>query len=154
MSRILRILAPLAIVLAVGASGCSKASQNKLVGHYVGHPQLTAAGNASLAKVPAAKADTVKKQLAASEIDLDLKSDMTFTMKTTGPGAGTSSGKWTDLEGKVLLTLGSGAASSPTSNTVMALSVSPDNNTLTPEQGDSKNAPPVALVFTRSASAP
>ena len=79
---------------------------------------------------------------------------MTFTMKTTGPGASTSSGKWTDLEGKVLLTLGSGAATSPTNNSVMALTVSPDNNTLTPEQGDIKSAPPVALVFTRTASVP
>ncbi len=154
MSSILRILAPFAIVLAAAALGCSKAPTNKLVGFYVGHPQLTAAGNASLAKVSAAKADTIKKQFAASEIDLDLRSDMTFTMKTSGPGATTSSGKWTDLQGKVLLTLGSGAGNSRTNNTVMALSVSADNNTLTPEQGDTKNAPPVALVFTRSASAP
>ena len=155
MSRIFRILAPLAILLAVAASGCHKGPENKLAGTYVAKPQLTAQGSALIDKKMGAKADAAKKQISDTAINLELRSDMTFTMTTTGPSASNSTGKWTNVGGRVLLTLDAGAGGSTANNSVMALTVSPDLKTLSPEKGDNSAAAAMeTLVFNRTTPVP
>lgn len=147
MSRFLRALAPLVALIAVAAVGCGKkAPENKLAGTYVCKPQLTAQGIALLDKKAGAKAEEAKKQVANTTMNLELRSDMTFTMMTTGVQPTTTTGKWTDTGSKILLDLGSSGGSSG----VLALNVSPDLKTLTPDKGDTAAAQMETLVFTRT----
>src|SRR5438128_1495402 len=140
MSRILRILAPLLLVLV--ALGCSKTPENKLAGTYICHPQLTPQGIAMLDKKAGPKAAAAKKQVTDTTINLELRSDMTFTMTTSGPQPSTVSGKWTETGTKILLDNGSGASSEG----VFALNVSPDLKSLTPDKGGTAAAQMEILV--------
>ena len=142
----IRGLAPLALLLTVLVFGCSRAPQNKLVGTYVGKPQLTAEGLALIEKKEGAKAEQAKAQISNTSINLELKPDMTFTMTTSGMTPSTVTGKWTDNGTKILLSNNASPGSS-----MLSLNVSADSKTLTPDTGDNtKGAPMETLTFTRS----
>lgn len=155
MSRFLQVFAPLAILLALVASGCSKGPQNRLAGSYLAKPELTPQGTALIEKKMGPKAAAAKKQIADTAINLELRSDMTFTMTTTGPSASTNSGKWTDMGDKILLSLSAAGVGTGANGGVMALTVSKDLKTLSPEKGDNGAAAQMeTLTFNRTTPVP
>lgn len=167
MSPKLKIAVPIAIVIAVVASGCAK-PEDKFVGHYTGALQLTPAAQAQLSQQPPQIAAMLKSQVTGLKIDLDIRKDRSYTVNATIPGGqapgqsargsstnDVSDGTWTLAGNKLTLTdkteTVNGKAARVTDHNPEVLVVGRDPKILTADMSSNPNAARLGnLVFTKA----